>query len=228
MSDEVQEIHALIVVDVQNDFCEGGSLAVAGGLTTAALISAFGARARAFKHYDVIVFTQDWHENPGNHFASFFEDGREPNFVDTWPDHCVADTAGADFCPDLGVWDWGDHRDHVYVVRKGQDSAAYSGFEGTVDSDVLFLIYSENDMDDLSDFEGDDLATLLENYGVTHLDICGIATDFCVKATALDGVRHGYETSVIFDLTSWVSQETLNAAMLEMLQSGVKLSLSTQ
>ncbi len=225
MSDEEPKTRALIIVDVQNDFCEGGSLAVKTGALTAALIASYGARARADRRYDVIVFSQDWHENPGNHFASFFEDA-EPNYVDTWPDHCVADTMGADFHRNLDIWDWGDHREHVYLVRKGQEAAAYSAFEGIVDSSELFLV-ADHDMDDLSPFDDEPLESLLLNYGVTDVDVCGIATDFCVKATCLDAVKAGFNTTLIFDLTAWVSQETLQGAMLEMIQSGVNLALST-
>ena len=114
---------ALIVVDVQNDFCDDGSLPVTGGNDVAAAVSRHATEAT----YDIIVTTRDWHIDPGAHFA----DG-EPDFVETWPVHCAADTAGAEFHPDLRL-----PRVDI-AVSKGAYEAAYSGFEGvTSDGDTL-------------------------------------------------------------------------------------------
>lgn len=107
---------ALVVVDVQNDFCEGGSLAVSGGAQVAARISAY-LRARAGA-YDTVVATRDRHVDPGPHFAD------APDFRDTWPAHCVVGTWGAEFHPDLDTSAVDD------VFDKGAHAAAYSGFEG--------------------------------------------------------------------------------------------------
>ncbi|WP_229795212.1 isochorismatase family protein, partial [Saccharothrix coeruleofusca] len=105
---------ALIVVDVQNDFCEGGSLAVTGGAAVAAAISSH-VRDNAYDH---VVATRDYHVDPGPHFSA------EPDYVDSWPVHCVAGTAGASFHPELDV------TAVEAVFSKGERAAAYSGFEG--------------------------------------------------------------------------------------------------
>lgn len=214
---------ALIVVDLQQDFCEGGSLAVAGGIAVARSISKFNIAQPLTRRYDCIVFTRDWHEKPGNHFASS-QPGREPNFIDTWPDHCVADTYGAEFAQELDLWHFGSHYEDIYCVSKGMEAAAYSGFEGIVDNEPLSE--EQNLNGDLSEFEGDTLAELLGHYAIDAVDVCGIATDYCVRATALDAVREGYKTRLIFDWTAWVSQETSDAAMAEMVGSGVEITLS--
>ncbi len=164
--------HTLIVVDVQNDFCEGGSLAVTGGAATAARIS----ELLTDHDYDFVVATRDHHIDPGPHFAD------EPDFVDTWPAHCVAGTPGADFHPNL------EFRDFDAVFYKGQHEAAYSGFEGATTA-------------------GDSLATWLKDRDVDTVDICGIATDHCVRATALDAVDEGIRTTVLMGLTAAVSPE---------------------
>jgi nicotinamidase/pyrazinamidase len=109
-------MRALVIVDVQNDFCEGGSLAVAGGAAVARAIS--DALARPGHGYDYIVATQDYHVQPGGHFAD------EPDWDQSWPPHCVAGTPGADFHPDL------DTTAVQEIFRKGAYTAAYSGFEG--------------------------------------------------------------------------------------------------
>ncbi|WP_054248375.1 isochorismatase family protein, partial [Rhodococcus opacus] len=105
---------ALLVVDVQNDFCEGGSLAVDGGSAVAAAISRFLAATE----YDAVAATIDHHIDPGHHFSD------DPDYVDTWPVHCKSGTSGADFHPDL------DLSGIESVFSKGEFSAAYSGFEG--------------------------------------------------------------------------------------------------
>src|SRR5438067_7149775 len=147
---------ALIVVDVQNDFCEGGSLPVAGGAAVAARISEHIAAGG----YDHVVATRDYHVDPGAHFSP------EPNFVDTWPVHCVAGTPGASFHPELDV------SGVQAVFSKGRNAAAYSGFEG-------------------ADRDGVSLADWLAGKDVDTVDVVGIATDHCVRATALDAVRAG-------------------------------------
>ena len=163
---------ALIVVDVQNDFCEGGSLAVAGGAGVAASVSVFLATAS----YDVVVATRDHHIDPGPHFSD------APDFVDRWPPHCVAGTPGADFHANL-TW-----RSFDGVFDKGEYAAAYSGFEGADHSRG-----------------GVRLEEFLRAHGVTEVDVCGIATDYCVNATALDAARLGFDTTVLLDLTAAVA-----------------------
>ncbi len=185
---------ALIIVDVQNDFCEGGSLAVAGGSEVAREISRHVAEHTA--DYDHIVATADWHVDPGDHFAT------QPDYRATWPAHCVADSEGADFHPHLT-----NALDDVEAVfRKGEHAAAYSGFEGRGD-----------------DAERSTLAAWLHDRGVERVDVVGIATDHCVRATALDAVREGFETTVLLDLTAGVARETTDAALLELREAGVRL-----
>ncbi|HEY8373309.1 MAG TPA: nicotinamidase [Pseudonocardiaceae bacterium] len=183
-----QAARALIVVDVQNDFCEGGSLGVAGGAAVATAISRYLAESE----YDHVVASRDYHIEPGDHFAE------EPDFVDSWPAHCVAGTPGASFHPELDV----SRIDAVF--SKGMHSAAYSGFEG-------------------ADAEGRTLAEWLRERGVTQVDVVGIATDHCVRATALDAVREGFETRVLLDLTVGVAPETVRTALDQMREAGVVL-----
>lgn len=183
---------ALLVVDVQNDFCEGGSLAVAGGAQVAQRITAWVAQHP--DRYAAIVATADWHEDPGAHFAT------EPDYVDTWPVHCRAGSTGAAFHPAVaGVVERADA-----VVRKGRDAAAYSGFEGVTD-------------------DGTDLRHWLVARRVEAVDIVGIATDHCVRATALDAVAAGLRTRVLLDLTAGVAPDTTARALRQMQDAGVEL-----
>ncbi|HYY17248.1 MAG TPA: nicotinamidase [Streptosporangiaceae bacterium] len=183
-------MRALIVVDVQNDFCEGGSLAVPGGSFVARSIS--GWLTTSGERYGHIVATQDHHIDPGSHFSG------HPDFVDTWPPHCVAGTPGAEFHPDLDV-----HRMEA-VFRKGEHRAAYSGFEGV-------------------DEAGTPLAGWLHERGVTEIDIAGIATDHCVRASAGDAVRAGFGTRVLLGLTAGVAPDTTARALTEMRDAGAEL-----
>ena len=181
---------ALIVVDVQNDFCDDGSLPVTGGNDVAAAVSRHATEAT----YDIIVTTRDWHIDPGAHFA----DG-EPDFVETWPVHCAADTAGAEFHPDLRL-----PRVDI-AVSKGAYEAAYSGFEGVTS-------------------DGDTLTDALRAAEVDHVTVVGLATDHCVRASALDAVGAGFTTEVRLDLTAAVMAETATAALGEMADAGVTLT----
>ena len=178
---------ALIIVDVQNDFCEGGSLPVAGGAGVAAAIS----QTLADGPWDHVVATKDYHVDPGAHFSA------HPDFLDTWPAHCVVGTAGADFHPNLAT-------DRVEAVfHKGEHKAAYSGFEGHTDA-------------------GEQLAEWLRERGVTEVDVVGIATDHCVRATALDSVAAGFATTVLLDLTAGVAATTTEAALDEFRTASVQ------
>jgi nicotinamidase/pyrazinamidase len=178
---------ALIVVDVQNDFCEGGSLAVAGGAEVATAISAYIAETA----YDHVVATQDHHIDPGEHFSD------TPDYVDSWPVHCVAGTPGADFHPNL------ETGRVEAVFRKGDYAAAYSGFEGNAD--------------------GAGLADWLKERGVGVVDVVGIATDHCVRATALDAAQAGFTTRVLLDMTAGVAPATVESALLGLADAGVVL-----
>jgi len=180
-----------VIVDVQNDFCEGGSLAVQGGAATAAAISRHvAAEAEAYAH---VVASRDYHFDPGDHFSD------EPDFSASWPAHCVADTAGAQFHQDF------DTSRVEAVFSKGANSAAYSVFEGI-------------------DEAGTPLVVWLRERGVAELDVVGIATDHCVQATALDAARHGFTTRVLLSLTAGVHPATTAAALDEMRAAGVELA----
>ncbi|MCA1008814.1 isochorismatase family protein [Rhodococcus hoagii] len=179
---------ALIVTDVQNDFCEGGSLAVAGGATVAADINdLFSGQG-----YAAIVATRDHHVDPGTHFSD------HPDFVDTWPPHCVAGTPGAEFHPALETGPLEE------VFSKGEHSAAYSGFEGVSPS-------------------GRSLAHWLRDHDIDAVDVVGIATDHCVRATALDAATEGFRTRVLLPFTAGVSPVTVETALAEMEAAGVEL-----
>jgi nicotinamidase/pyrazinamidase len=184
-------VRALIITDVQNDFCEGGSLAVVGGQTVARAISEY----LAANPYDHIVATKDFHVSPGSHFSD------EPDYLDSWPPHCVAGTAGADFPPGL------DTNAIEAVFTKGAYTAAYSGFEGT-------------------DEAGTSLADWLRQRGADEVDIVGIATDYCVHATATDAVRAGFTTRVLVDLTAGVAPETTAKALDDLHGKGIELAVS--
>lgn len=184
-------VRALIIVDVQNDFCEGGSLAVAGGTAVARGISAM---LSAGGHgYDHVVATQDFHIDPGGHFAE------HPDYADTWPPHCLAGTAGAAFHPDL------DTEPIEAVFRKGAHTAAYSGFEG-------------------ADDEGTPLADWLRNRDVDHVDLAGIATDYCVRATAADAAKAGFHAQVLLGLTAGVAPGTTADAIAALRAGGVAVT----
>ncbi|MEW2133975.1 isochorismatase family protein [Streptomyces sp. NPDC005435] len=187
---------ALIVVDVQNDFCEGGSLAVAGGADVAAAITELIGQA-AGTGYRHVVATRDHHIAPGGHFAD------NPDYVHSWPAHCVAGTEGVGFHPNFAPAVASGAVDAVF--DKGAYSAAYSGFEG-------------------ADENGTTLSEWLRERGVEEVDVVGIATDHCVRATALDAAREGFRTHVLLDLTAGVAQETTDQALEALRKAGVNLT----
>jgi nicotinamidase/pyrazinamidase len=185
---------ALIVVDVQNDFCEGGSLAVTGGADVAAAVTdLIGETAGSYRH---VVATRDRHIDPGDHFSA------DPDFVTSWPVHCVAGTEGVGFHPNFAPAVASGAVDAVF--DKGAYAAAYSGFEG-------------------QDENGSGLADWLRQRGVAEVDVVGIATDHCVRATALDAARAGFTTRVLLALTAGVSAQTTERALGEMQAAGVEV-----
>jgi nicotinamidase/pyrazinamidase len=188
---------ALIVVDVQNDFCEGGSLAVDGGARVASdigeLLHHWVRGDDQAPAYDVAVASKDHHVDPGAHWS------HEPDFAESWPVHCRVGTDGEAFHPNL------DPQPFDAVFLKGDHQAAYSAFEGrTVD--------------------GDALADWLRAKAVDEVDICGIATDYCVRATALDACRAGFTTRVIGHLCVGVAAESSARALAEMGAAGIVLA----
>jgi nicotinamidase/pyrazinamidase len=190
---------ALLVVDVQRDFCEGGSLAVTGGAAVAAGISAFAARGR----YATVVASRDWHrahDSNGGHFAWGASD---PDYATTWPIHCVEGTPGADYHGDL---DRGIITDHV---RKGQGVPAYSMFQGI-------------------DREGLPMPDLLTRKGITAVDVVGIASDYCCLATARDALAQGLEVRVLTDLQAGVDPAGTQAAYEELAGLGAIVTTSEE
>ena len=185
---------ALIVVDVQNDFCEGGSLAVAGGAAVAAAITEY-VRTTA-GDYAHVVATRDHHIDPGAHFAE------HPDFRDSWPAHCVVGTGGVELHPAL------DRSALEAIFDKGEHAAAYSGFEGRTSAHGA---------------PGVQLADWLRERGVGAVDVVGIATDHCVRATALDAAAEGLSTRVLIDLTAAVAEETTRIALEQFSSAGVEV-----
>jgi nicotinamidase/pyrazinamidase len=183
-------MRALIIADVQNDFCEGGSLAVTGGAAVAKAITDYLA-ARG-DDYDRIVASRDYHIAPGRHFSD------HPDYVDTWPPHCVAGTPGAEFYPALDVTRVEE------VFKKGEYAAAYSGFEGISE-------------------DGHPLVIWLRDRDITDVDVVGIATDHCVRATAADAVAEGFGTRVLVPLTAGVLPVTTEQALNDLRDAGVEL-----
>jgi nicotinamidase/pyrazinamidase len=187
---------ALIVVDVQNDFVEGGSLGVTGGHDVARRISEHLAGHAA--DYATVVASRDWHEPHSDNGGHFAASGEEPDFVATWPQHCVSDGPGSDYAPDL-VLDLVSHH-----VRKGQGAPAYSAFEGVDD-------------------EGRTLAELLTSYDVTDVDVVGIATDYCVLQTVLDARRRDLGVRLLEGLHAGVAPASSEAAVASMRETGVEV-----
>lgn len=179
---------ALIIIDVQNDFCEGGTLAVGGGAEVAAAVS----RSLPGFDHEHVVATRDYHIDPGGHFSD------RPDFVRTWPRHCVAGTPGSSFHPEL------DLGPVEAVFSKGQYDDGYSGFTGV-------------------DVQGVSLPDWLAERGVDRVELVGIATEHCVRATALDAVRAGLTTSVLLDLTAGIAASAVEAALAEQRAAGVRL-----
>jgi nicotinamidase/pyrazinamidase len=184
---------ALLIVDVQNDFTEGGALAVEGGDAVAAAVSAL--LVDHADEYAVIIASRDWHDpdgDNGGHFAA------EPDYVDTWPVHCVAGTFGAEYDPLLAT-------DAVtHHVRKGQGKPAYSMFEGVAD-------------------DGETVAGILTANGVLTADVVGIATDHCVRASALDAIAHGVHVRILTGLVAGVGEDSSAAALAELAHAGAEL-----
>jgi nicotinamidase/pyrazinamidase len=189
---------ALLIVDVQNDFTEGGALGVAGGADVAA-----GVTKLVAEHpdaYQLVIASRDWH-NPDDDNGGHFATDAEPDFRTTWPEHCVADTPGADYHPALNT-------DSIDVhLRKGQGVPAYSVYEGTTD-------------------DGESVHTVLERQAITDIDIVGLATDHCVRASAIDAVEHGRRVRVLTDLVAGVAADSSEAALAELAHLGVVLTTS--
>ena len=184
---------ALFIIDVQNDFTEGGSLGVAGGAAVAAGISRLLQRHP--NRYDHVFASRDWHDADNDNGGHISE---HPDYVATWPPHCIAGTPGAEYHPDLDTSAVDVH------VKKGQGRPAYSIFEGTTGDDET-------------------VADALDRLGVTEVDVAGIATDYCVRASALDAVAAGRTVRVLADLAAGVAADTSAAALVELEAAGADI-----
>ena len=186
---------ALLIVDVQNDFTDGWALGVEGGAAVAAGVTELLRNHR--EAYSHIIASRDWHtanDSNGGHFAQ----DAEPDFVNTWPVHCVAETTGAEYHPAL-------EQEFIDIhILKGQGKPAYSAFQGIDDS-------------------GASLAELLSRHGITDLDVVGIATDYCVRASVLDAIEHGQGVRVFTDLVAAVADESGSGALDELGHAGAQI-----
>ncbi|MFC4243435.1 isochorismatase family protein [Gryllotalpicola reticulitermitis] len=187
---------ALLIVDVQNDFTEGGALGVDGGAAVAA-----GVTELLDEHadsYDLVIASRDWHDGTNDNGGHFSE---HPDFTDSWPPHCVSGTPGAEYHPALAS-------DRVDVhIKKGQGKPAYSAFEGT------------------DDF-GKGIREVLQAHGIGELDVVGIATDYCVRASALDALADGAHVRVLTDLIAGVADASSQRALNELVAAGAELATS--
>lgn len=189
---------ALIIIDVQNDFTEGGALAVEGGAAVAGAISALLTEHAG--SYAQIFASRDWHDAEGGNNGHFATDA-DPDFIDTWPVHCVADTPGAEYHPALSLPDTTVH------ILKGQGQPGYSIFDGV-------------------DAAGTKFGELLISAGVTDVDIVGLATDYCVRASGLDALEHGQHVRVFTDLVAGVAADSSDRALAELAHAGAVLTTS--
>jgi nicotinamidase/pyrazinamidase len=189
----VDRVRALIIVDVQNDFCDRGSLAITGGGAVAPAINDYLAAEPGYQH---VVATKDFHIDPGDHFSD------QPDYSSSWPPHCIAGSAGADFHPVL------DSSSIEVVFRKGAHDAGYSGLDGV-------------------DEDGTSLLEWLQERGVDEVDIVGIALDYCVRRTAEHAARAGLATRVLVDLTAAVAAGSAAEALAEMRTAGIELVASS-
>ena len=190
--------NALLVVDVQNDFVEGGALPIKGGTQVAAMVS---RHIRHFKtEYAFVVATRDYHEDPADHFSD------NPDFVNTWPPHCIIGTPGAALCQP--IFNLVREKLVSAVVDKGRHTAAYSGFEGL-------------------DARGHPLYDVLREARADHIDVCGLALDYCVKATALDARKKDFQVRVLVNLTAPADPDNAPKVLEELKAAGCQIQAAT-
>lgn len=187
---------ALLIVDVQNDFCEGGSLAVAGGAAVAEKIANY-LKSNPSK-YDLVIASRDWHDAGNDNGGHFAAEGEAPDFVNTWPAHCVSGTHGADYHPNLDASLIQVH------VEKGMGKPSYSAFEGVTR-------------------DGKAIAEVLSDSGVDQLDVVGIATDYCVLASSLDARKGGLSVQVLTEMCAGITPESTAAAINQMSAAGCQV-----
>ena len=199
---------ALLIIDVQNDFCPAGKLAVPEGDQ---IIKPINALLSLFEY---VVQTQDWHPSDHLSFASNHVGKKAYETIDMsygeqvlWPDHCVQNSKGAEFHPDL------DTTKSTLIVRKG--------FRRNIDS---YSAFTENDRKTTTGLHG-----FLRSVGISRLFLTGLATDFCVKWSALDAINYGFETYLITDAVRGINlNNSVEFAMQEMKDAGVKFITSAE
>ncbi len=188
---------ALLIVDVQNDFCEGGSLAVSGGAAVAERITNY-LTAHA-SEYDLVLASRDWHDADNNNGGHFADEWQAPYFANTWPAHCVSGTNGAEYHPNL---------DSSFIqvhLEKGMGKPSYSAFEGVTR-------------------DGKSIADVLASAGVDQLDVVGIATDYCVLASSLDARKAGFAVTVLTEMCAGISAESTDFAIAQMKAAGCQIA----
>ncbi|MEY4321725.1 MAG: hypothetical protein RL167_453 [Actinomycetota bacterium] len=190
---------ALFIIDVQNDFCEGGSLACAGGAAVAANIASYLESQKS--HYDVVIASRDWHDADNTNSGHFAAAGEQPDWVNSWPVHCVAGSAGAEYHSNLDTSKIDIH------IQKGQGIAAYSIFDGHTP-------------------EGKSTQDLIKELNIDEVDVVGIATDYCVLASALGARKLGLEVTVLTNLTAGVAAESTENAIDQLVDAGCLVGVS--
>lgn len=197
---------ALLIVDVQNDFCPGGSLAVPGGdQVIGPLNSEIG---KFLAEGNPIFASRDWHPEETNHFK---------DFGGIWPVHCVRETAGAEFHPDLKL------PNSVIILSKGmaKDEDAFSAFQG--------IAGGTSERDALNEWNGKTLKDILTELGVKEITVGGLAIDYCVKATVLEALKHGFGVRVLMDACMAVNLDPADGvnALCEMFEAGAIISTTS-
>src|SRR5579864_1316473 len=190
--------NALLAVDLQADFVQGGSLPVLNGMPVAAMVA---RHIRHFKtEYQFVVASRDYHEHPADHFSA------TPDYVKTWPPHCVIGTAGAAFVPPIANL----VREKLIqcVVSKGRHAAAYSAFEGV-------------------DARGHGLLDVLKEERIDHIDDGSTATDYCVRASALDARTNAFQVRILVNLCAAVNEATGLQALEELKAAGCQVQAAT-
>ena len=186
---------ALFIIDVQNDFCEGGALPVLGGSAVAERINTHLRNNPTA--YDIVVASRDWHDPHTTNSGHFPALDQEPDYSSTWPVHCVSGTPGAAYHPALATSAITHH------VRKGMGEPAYSAFDGSV--------------------EGRPFSDLLHELIVSHVTVVGLATDYCVLSSALDALGAGLTVTVRTDMCAGVEPSTTADALRELAAAGALL-----
>ena len=187
---------ALFIIDVQNDFCEGGSLAVQGGAAVAEGITKLLEGNPT--DYDFVIASRDWHDGGNDNGGHFASSGEAPDFVHSWPVHCVSGTTGAEYHSNL------DSSLIDFHIIKGMGKPSYSIFEGRTP-------------------EGKTLTELLAELKVTEIEVAGLATDYCVLASSLDARAAGLEVTVLSHLVAGVAKDSSETALETMSSAGCKI-----